>query len=869
MRKQINIGRVKGSMWYTGENFSIVENPLEGDLFLNTNELKTYIYKNGEWVFDFHFPSVIEGYAKLKDENLKFYTTNEYSQEILPVIERIYIDLNNNKIYRWGGTQYVEISKSLALGETSSTAYEGSKGKENRQNIEEIKNTLNNKEEVGFDTYSEIGLGTPGGVATLNENGKLLTSQIPDNTFNTKLKVGMNLKGCTIYFNTNHVLKNEDFIEEDRAYYGINLNDYDNYYIRYDKATLSIILIHSSYYETAITIDTFAKNGEWLKSEYTFDENYDYYIDEIYNEDVFEKNLIITTSADYVEKYEFEIFKNQVADINFKKADLVNGKVPTIQLPSYVDDVLEYTTQTSFPATGESGKIYVDISKNKTYRWSGSIYVEIGSGISLGETSSTAYPGNLGSENRSDIEKITYSYPNELKQDNEINLEFQQGALDAYNGSETNSQVRIRSDYIDIEKNIKITWLSGTTQAAWYRVYDENKVFIGNVEFNSSGNVSKKETTEANRNNANLTNITTVIPNAKYVRLVIRYDTQKNILPSESDAIAYEEILKKGKLDNIYLSKNGTALQSKTLEPFKPSTNPGTTKIGWYLKIGTWKVPYTKSWLNLGISLYITEREELGSAGILKAHFRTGTTANGPNNMYNLSWVASNNPGIITYITQDVEGNETTDAEYSLYINITRQYSRYTIVMLEPNDYFKYSFGTEPLVENLTNVKAQSTVGDSINYNSIYDVRNYLEKQSYDNNNIQFWNWLPTNIKDKYVFDMHPILIDSTINAHKITLDTTTLIGQRFSLIRRWGFETTNEGKEIYIQLYGYNAYMPVIMENENGEYGYWDIVNSCTFPTQGNVENAYLELWLPVGWQITFKDGVIYVSTIKYNAEW
>lgn len=59
------------------------------------------------------------------------------------------------------------------------------------------------------------------------------------------------------------------------------------------------------------------------------------------------------------------------------KADLVGGKVPAAQLPSYVDDVLEYANLAAFPATGESGKIYVALDTNLTYRWSGSAYVEI------------------------------------------------------------------------------------------------------------------------------------------------------------------------------------------------------------------------------------------------------------------------------------------------------------------------------------------------------------------------------------------------------------------------------------------------------------------------------------------------------------
>ena len=59
------------------------------------------------------------------------------------------------------------------------------------------------------------------------------------------------------------------------------------------------------------------------------------------------------------------------------KADLVGGKIPAAQLPSYVDDVLEYDTMSAFPTTGESGKIYVAKDTSLVYRWSGTQYVEI------------------------------------------------------------------------------------------------------------------------------------------------------------------------------------------------------------------------------------------------------------------------------------------------------------------------------------------------------------------------------------------------------------------------------------------------------------------------------------------------------------
>ncbi len=73
-----------------------------------------------------------------------------------------------------------------------------------------------------------------------------------------------------------------------------------------------------------------------------------------------------------------------------------NGKVPSAQLPSYVDDVLEYPSPFHFPQPGETGKIYVDTTFNTTYRWGGSTYVEISKSLGLGETSSTAYAGDKG-----------------------------------------------------------------------------------------------------------------------------------------------------------------------------------------------------------------------------------------------------------------------------------------------------------------------------------------------------------------------------------------------------------------------------------------------------------------------------------------
>lgn len=88
-------------------------------------------------------------------------------------------------------------------------------------------------------------------------------------------------------------------------------------------------------------------------------------------------------------------------------ASRISGTIDAAHLPSYVDDVIEgylnggkfYTTKSSSGAysgeiTAEAGKIYVDLSNNKTYRWSGSTYVVISETIALGTTHATAGYGD-------------------------------------------------------------------------------------------------------------------------------------------------------------------------------------------------------------------------------------------------------------------------------------------------------------------------------------------------------------------------------------------------------------------------------------------------------------------------------------------
>jgi len=81
---------------------------------------------------------------------------------------------------------------------------------------------------------------------------------------------------------------------------------------------------------------------------------------------------------------------------------ITTGIIDAARLPAFVDDVLEFANQASFPATGESGKIYVALDTNKTYRWSGSVYVYITSGAvdsvngQTGVVNITTITGNAG-----------------------------------------------------------------------------------------------------------------------------------------------------------------------------------------------------------------------------------------------------------------------------------------------------------------------------------------------------------------------------------------------------------------------------------------------------------------------------------------
>ena len=78
------------------------------------------------------------------------------------------------------------------------------------------------------------------------------------------------------------------------------------------------------------------------------------------------------------------------------KADLIEGKVPSEQLPSYVSQVVEVADYASLPTPCISDTIYVTLDTDLTYRWGGTRYVEISPSLAIGELATTAYRGDRG-----------------------------------------------------------------------------------------------------------------------------------------------------------------------------------------------------------------------------------------------------------------------------------------------------------------------------------------------------------------------------------------------------------------------------------------------------------------------------------------
>ena len=145
-----------------------------------------------------------------------------------------------------------------------------------------------------------------------------------------------------------------------------------------------------------------------------------------------------------------------------------SGHVPSSQLPSYVDDVIEgYYSNGNFYSdsaktkkiTGEGGKIYTDLTTNKTYRWGGTAWVEISKSLAIGETAGTAYDGAKGAKNASDISLLKTDVST-LKTDNTqnkkdiSNLKINVSSIQSQVNTNSSNISLLRTDVSTLKTNV-------------------------------------------------------------------------------------------------------------------------------------------------------------------------------------------------------------------------------------------------------------------------------------------------------------------------------------------------------------------------------------------------------------------------------
>ena len=279
---------------------------------------------------------------------------------------KIYVTKDTNLTYRWSGSQYVEISESLALGETSSTAYPGDKGKATTDKVNAHTSDYNNPHKVD---KAQVGLGNVDNTADLDKPVSNATQELVDNT-KKELEEKINNSGNDLQDNIDKIDERVTNIE-----------------------------------------DSIAQPG----------------------------GLATLDDA---------------------------GKVPLEQLPSLVDDVIEVDSFEHLPEAGEVGKIYVTKDTNLLYRWTGVKYVEVSESLHLGETSSTAYPGDKGKATTDKVNSHISDYNNPHKVDkaqvglgnvdntSDINKPVSTAQQEALDAAKKELEEKINNSGNDLQDNI-------------------------------------------------------------------------------------------------------------------------------------------------------------------------------------------------------------------------------------------------------------------------------------------------------------------------------------------------------------------------------------------------------------------------------
>jgi hypothetical protein len=265
---------------------------------------------------------------------------------ISPESGKIYVSVANEKVYRWSGSLFVEISSQITVGNLTGQAFDGALGKQAFDNAADA---------YSWGNHANVGYLTSSSTAVTNlSNAINSTNNNVANLSNTVNATNNNLSNLTNTVNT----INGSYLTASSTTI-TNITNSVNA-VNSNVSNLSNIVANKA--------DTSALNST--------------------NSNLANLSNIVANKVD----------SSLLGAVNGVATLDSGGKVPSTQLPSYVDDVVEYANLAAFPVTGETGKIYVALDNDLTYRWSGSQYTEISKSLALGNTSTTAFRGDLGKE---------------------------------------------------------------------------------------------------------------------------------------------------------------------------------------------------------------------------------------------------------------------------------------------------------------------------------------------------------------------------------------------------------------------------------------------------------------------------------------
>lgn len=345
-RKTINVGRVKGSMWYTGTNPQEVQNPLEGDLYLYTKEFKVYRYTNNEWVLTTDFNQI--NYAEIthnKDESYVENFYNKYGEK------PTFVKYNGPS----GGNYVLRVSKVLNAYDLYAFDLEG-----------RYKYVSCSASDLIYKAFAEM-----------NFREQVITTD-RDQT----------ITGTKTFDARAHFRKGADF-NVDTSFGGV--------VTFYTNASLQVTpknpqhLVNKEYVDKTISSKADLVDGVIPASQLPS------YVDDVIEIEKtvdgkqWKENALATAHGSIV-------FNNTTA------SNLEGGKTN-----KYYRVLLQNVdgTETNLKIIKpEAGKIYVLKTSGVTFRWSGSNLVEISKSLALGETSSTAYAGDKGKANADAIKEL-------------------------------------------------------------------------------------------------------------------------------------------------------------------------------------------------------------------------------------------------------------------------------------------------------------------------------------------------------------------------------------------------------------------------------------------------------------------------------